>query len=140
MRTTFSKINKTSLIAVLIASVILSATFFVAPATKPAFAAELSARTYTETTDEVVNPAAGFYKRVTVRLNRNVSSLNPNVESGISGNSQNYGIVQLCFDLAAFSANAGGVDAEIDANALSAIGNAFGRLRKYQVGASVRFD
>lgn len=133
-------IKKTPSIALVLICVILAGVLLATFLSPCAFAAESSVHTYTESTEEIVNPAAGFYKRVTVRLYRNSPSLNPSVESNIADFSQHYGILQLCFDLANFSANAGGVDVEIDDNALFAIGKVFGFLRKYKVGAIVRFD
>lgn len=136
----FTKIKKISVIAFLTVAVVLLSAYFVALSPKRAFAAESTVHTYTESTDEIVNPAAGFYKRVTVRLSRNSSSVSPSIEDDISRHSKNYGILQLCFDLADFSANAGGKDAEIDDNALSAMAKVFGYLRNHKVGAIVRFD
>lgn len=113
---------------------------FVSRNVTPVFADEQTARTYTESTDEIVNPAAGFYKRVTVKLRRNSDVLASSVYDGISGYAKSYGILQVCFDLADFSGNAGGVTTEIDAKAQDAIEQTLALLRLNKVGAILRFD
>lgn len=131
------KINKTPIIILLIASVVVAG-FFPFCHSTPVFA-DSSVLTYSESTDEIVNPAAGFYKAITATLKRGVSDA-PVSESTIEYYSQDFGLYHLLFDIADFSSNAGGVDAEIDADALSAIKKVFGFLRKHKVGAIVRFD
>lgn len=101
--------------------------------------ADTSATEYSESTDEIVNPAAGFYKAITAKLRRGVSDA-PVGEYTIQYYARDFGLYHLLFDLSDFSANAGGADAEIDENALASAAKVFGFLRKNKIGAIVRFD
>lgn len=127
-----------AIVSVVIIAAILAGMMCALFAPTHAFAEE-NVHTYVETTDEIVNPAAGFYKAFTVKLTRG-SNYEPVSEYTINYYSQDFGLYHILFDIADFSANAGGADAEIDASALSVADKLFGYLRKCKKGAIVRFD
>lgn len=91
-----------------------------------------------ETLDEIVNPDCGFYYAFSGYLMRN-STAAPVSEDSIASRCRDFGLYHLRIGLEDFSANAGGVDAGIDANAVTALQKTLSYLKKYQISAIIRF-
>lgn len=94
---------------------------------------------FTESTDSIVEPEAGFYKAFSGYMRRN-SDAPVIAEDSFLSYAGEYGIFHLRIDLADFSTNGGGRDAEIDDAALSSLEKTLTSLRSLKKGAIVRFS